>query len=215
MTTASDAPKHGLVTRLIHAALAISVVLQLLSSLVMTTPRAERAGDRLFFVHEYIGIAAFAAALGFWLLLAFRRQGTPMSKLYPWFTKAGRDAVIGESIRAFNELRARRIPDIGDDDVLPSAIHGLGLALVSAMATFGVLWYGAALAGYGDTLIAWALINLHAMFGNLAWAYLIGHVGMAALHQFLGHPILQQMWSFSTSKTDADIVSCVEAEQPE
>jgi len=181
----------------------------------MSAPKADRAGNQMFYAHEYIGMVAFVAALGFWVILAVRRQGTPVSKLYPWFTQGGRASVIKECLRAYEQARARRIPEIGEDDALPSAIHGLGLALVSLMAAFGVFWYAVVLAGYGNSLVAWGLINLHAMLGNLVWAYLIGHAGMSIVHQLLGHPVLGKMWSFPVAETRIAAPICVRTNQPE
>jgi cytochrome b561 len=83
-----------------------------------------------------------------------------------------------------------RFPDEGSGAMV-SAIHGLGLLTVSAMAATGAVFF------FTDgTAIARVALGLHRLLANLMWAYLIGHAGLAALHQLVGDDVLSRMFWF-------------------
>lgn len=108
-------------------------------------------------------------------------------------------------VRHVQSLQARRLPDYRTDAPFAAAIHGLGLLLMTAMAASGTLYW---LAGGGDPdgggLVFVAML-IHKPLANLAWAYLIGHAGMALLHHFGGHRSLADMWSLRPSRGAGDL----------
>jgi cytochrome b561 len=84
-------------------------------------------------------------------------------------------------------LRLRAPSD--EDGALASAIHGLGLLVLTAMAVTGAVYFAA-----DGTPVGRACLTLHKMAANLMWAYLIGHAGLAALHRLLGSDIFSRMF---------------------
>ena len=80
--------RHSLLTRWAHVALASTIIIQLLTSLVMVGPRRGRPGDLLFTVHEIFGICALAFAFAFWCVVAARRRGTSVAMLFPGYRRA-------------------------------------------------------------------------------------------------------------------------------
>jgi hypothetical protein len=60
--------KHAFATRLLHAGLALAVILQLLTSLPMEPPEPDRVGNWYFQVHQYSGLLAFAFVFAFWVV---------------------------------------------------------------------------------------------------------------------------------------------------
>ena len=63
------------------------------------------------------------------------------------------------------------------------------------MVTSGAIYYFASIFGTDRSATVSLIKELHQFFGNLAWAYLVGHAGMALIHHFFGHMSLSVMWS--------------------
>jgi cytochrome b561 len=192
MRVPQSAPSFSAATRLVHAGLALAVISQLVTSLSMDP---DEGGDGIFAIHQYGGLIAFAFVFLFWANCALRRRGTPLGQLVPWFSSA-RLASFGRDLAAhLRALSRMRMPEpSADTDSFASAIHGLGLLLMTAMATSGVLYY---IVNTGDPdaggLVGVAML-VHTTLANLVWAYLIGHAAMAVLHHFAGRS-LGRMWA--------------------
>ncbi len=182
----SPATRHAFTTRLFHAGVAVAVAFQLLVSLVMDGPEAGRPDGLALWAHEYAGLATLALILAFWANLALRRVGTDRGALFPWASPQRRAAVMADLIAVRAAVTRLRPPAHDETAALASAAHGLGLLLMSAMALSGAAWFW---------LGGWLLLEAHGLFGNLAWAYLVGHAGMGALHHLLGQAPLGAMWS--------------------
>lgn len=195
MSTAPDAPRHSFATRLLHGALALTVVTQLLTSLVMRRPRGDFAGNIYFPLHEYAGMAALALAFLFWLTVIRRQLGTAPGALFPWVSAARRRALWAALGTYAAAARRFTLPRHEEATALPSAIHGLGLLLISYMAVSGTYWYVMALFGLGRSEFVPPAMELHEAFGNLVWAYLIGHAALGLLHHVTRNMTLGTMWS--------------------
>jgi cytochrome b561 len=66
----------------------------------------------------------------------------------------------------------------------------LGLSLISLMAASGTIWFWLPPAAPARTVM-----EIHRLFANLTWAYLIAHAGLAMLHHLLRQASLTEMWS--------------------
>lgn len=189
--------RHSFFTRLFHMALALTIIVQLLTSSWMTAPREDRQEDWLFEVHEYSGLLALFLATGFWLVLAMRRGGTPIGIMFPWFSAMRRQAAWDDLIALLQDIKILRPPKYHTENPLASAVHGLGLLLMTAMGTTGGLYFLAMF--FGATEDSWAhiAIDVHEVLSNLVWAYLIGHASLAVIHHYARHMNLKKMWSLS------------------
>ena len=198
-TAADHAARHTLATRLVHAGLALAVVTQLVTSLVMHPAEDGKAGNLWFEVHEYGGLSAFALILLFWLVLTARKRGTPAGLLFPWLSGARLGALWSDIKHHAAALRRMRLPEHDGESPFASAVHGLGILLITAMAASGTLYY---IVGDGNPdaggLVGVAM-TVHKALANLAWAYLIGHAGMAVLQHLFTDFNLRRMWSFHTA----------------
>lgn len=179
--------RHTLPTRLIHAGLALSIITQLATSLVMRAPHGTSPGNLLFEVHEYSGYAALGFAALFWLLLLLRSKGTSLGSLIPWFSANRRAALIEDTKAHLASARHLTFPDMDDHRPMASAIHGLGLLLMTLMATTGAA--SVLLPGVREQVL-----GVHVLFANVVWAYLIGHAGLALLAHWTRHLDLREMW---------------------
>ncbi len=194
--TPATVARHSRATRLFHAGLALAILTQLFTSLAMEGPDEEQLGDLLFQVHRYSGLIATTLALGLWLVIVLRARGTALGALIPWFS-AGRLAALWQDTKV--HIRAGRklqLPEHNPEAALPSAVHGLGLLLISAMGLSGAVYFGQVALGLHsaepDGMLA---MTIHLTLANLVWAYLIAHAGLAALQHLLKSMSLSTMWS--------------------
>ena len=188
--------RHNRATRLLHAGLALAILTQLLTSLAMQGPDEVQAGDLVFQLHRYSGLAATLLAFGLWLTILLRSRGTEIGALIPWFSRR-RLAALWQDVKVHGGAAMKlRIPEHDPQAALPAAIHGLGLLLISAMAASGVAYFVQVELGLHsaepDGMIA---MTVHLAFANLVWAYLIAHAGLAVLHHLLRSMSLSTMWS--------------------
>ncbi|MEM5474428.1 cytochrome b/b6 domain-containing protein [Hoeflea sp. AS60] len=191
---------HSRSTRLSHMVLAATIVTQLISSLIMVPPLDGNAADIAFTIHQYSGVLAFLFALLFWGIIMARKKGTSLTSLIPWFSAERLRLLKGDILEHFAALKSFKLPDYKDDKPLASAVHGLGLLLMTGMAATGVAFAIAMQLGRGEET-NWVAndLLLHVTFANLVWAYLIGHAGLAILHHFTSKASLSEMWSFRAS----------------
>lgn len=177
-------------TRLLHFLLAMAVLHQVLISLIMTTPKQDRPGDTYFEFHEIVGLSTFAIVTAYWLWLGSRRSDRGAGALFPWFSRAGRAAVLADARVHLVGIARLELPAL-EERPLASAVHGLGLLTASAMAATGMLaWLG--MFTKNATELLW---EMHGTLGNLMWAYLIAHVGLALIHEIAGEKILRRMFA--------------------
>ena len=194
MSTQNDpSPIHCRLTRLLHGATALAIVWQLGLSLIMVPPDDAPVLGAPMRLHEYGGAVALAVLVLFWLHAMTRRTGTSLGALLPWASPT-RVAALWADLKAQTGAVVRlRAPEHRADSPLASAVHGAGLILVTAMAASGMAWW------LGPTSITETAIGMHALFGNLVWAYLIGHAAIGLFHHVRKDAPLGQMWSFGRS----------------
>jgi cytochrome b561 len=189
----------SLVTRLLHLGVSAGVSLQLLLSTFMERPRPGAVRDAAealgFTLHEVIGGFLLSVLLGWFAWAALRRSEPNLSAFFPWLRAEGRREVLRALRRALADAARRRLASEAELLPLVRTVHGLGVLCALFMATTGALvWWGMAASG---TLSAWAavVLDLHQGAASLMWAYLLGHAGMALLHQWRGEAILGRMFS--------------------
>lgn len=165
------------VTRLMHWALAITLTFQLFSGLFVASPQT-----RLYFhLHEAVGLIAGVVILMEWMWIYTDREGRI---LFPW-SRVGL-ARVGSELAG---LLRGQLPERGRRVGLSGFVHGLGLLAMTGMAVTGVLIFVVVPAGHtGSTDYGsfTALSLLHRFLAQFAWAYWIGHVVFAVLHQVRG-----------------------------
>lgn len=184
--------RHGLppahLTRVLHLAILVCVVNQLLTSQFMGLPFPGMGQSRLFVLHEYIGMGSLGLVLLFWLWTLIRHGETRLVRLFPWFSPRAIADVLRDAWAQAKSLFDRD-PLAENDGAFASAVHGLGLLNLTGLAVSGTVYFV-----MRGTITSFDALRLHAALGNLMWAYLIGHAGIAALHHLLGHDILRPMF---------------------
>ncbi len=185
------AATHGVVrsqaTRALHLLLLLAVLHQLISSKFISRPLPGDAPSTLYTLHEYIGIASLGIVCAFWLWTFVRHGETRIVKLLPWLSPHGIAAVVEDAVDLIRAVLRRDVSG-ESSGALASAVHGLGLLVVTAMASTGTAWF------FSSGHVAHYAMALHSLVANFMWAYLIGHSGLAALHHLLGSDILRRMF---------------------
>ena len=175
-------------TRVVHAALAITVLAELSTGLIVS----QATRPRWLVIHSILGIATTFVIIVDWMWTWARRD---LPILFPW-NRAGMRVVGREAVQVFQG----KLPGSGDGTGLSSFMHGIGLLAVSGMAITGLLMYMKIPGGYGLYLHSSAyafftmLATTHLYLSYVVWAYLIGHVFFAALQQVLGHNVLRHFY---------------------
>jgi cytochrome b561 len=179
--------RRTLPTKLLHAALLLSVLWQLGASGLVERPRTGQPGNVFYEVHQIVGLTTLGLVLAFWLWSVVRRSETPLVALFPWLSRHRLSAILADLKIHWALLRQRRLPDGDVETPLASAVHGLGLLTALAMGATGA-WL------YTQSVPADLVLEVHKAVANLMWAYVVGHAGLALLHQATGHPALKRMF---------------------
>jgi cytochrome b561 len=191
----SEQTKHSYFTRIAHMALAASIIIQMGSSLIFQPARDGRAGDIFFDIHQYSGLLAFVLALIFWMIILFRRKGTALGLLMPWTSEVRRSALIADLKMYYAALKSYRMPTFETHSPVASAVHGLGLLLMLAMAGTGTIYYFINTGNSEAGGLVGVVMFIHESLANLVWAYLLGHAGLGVLHHYMKNMNLSEMWS--------------------
>lgn len=183
-------------TRWLHLLLAAVIVHQMVMSAVMQVPDPKRGhpGNVWWHFHEYGGLTAFLILLLFWLWSIRRSVGeTGFGDWFPWFFTDRRVALWRDVGNYLHAARRLHLPVPGASTPLAAMVQGLGLLLVSFMATSGTLiWISLNLGGDWPARLHW-IKQLHGALGNVVWYYLAIHAGAAIAHEFFGHRVLKPM----------------------
>ena len=174
-------------TRILHVVLLLAVVHQLISSKIINRPLPGDAPSTLYLLHEYIGMASLGIVCAFWLWTLIRRGETSPAALFPWLSPRRIIAICSDALGYIRAI-LRQDVDFEGSGALPSAVHGGGLLIVTAMATTGTVLF------FSTGSVFHYAMSLHRVIANLMWIYIIGHGGMAALHHLLGSDIVRAMF---------------------
>ncbi len=180
-------------TRVLHVLILLTVMHQLLTSQFIRMPLPGSSPSTLFALHEYLGMGGLGLVMLFWLWTLVRHGETKLGRLIPWFSPRRIGAVLAD-LRAHLQMmiavaRGRSEPQIDSDGAMASAVHGLGLLVLTAMTVTGTVFFFTR-----GAPVAHQALELHRVVSKLMWAYLIGHAGIAALHHLLGSDIVLRMF---------------------
>lgn len=173
--------------RILHTLIATGIVLALLSSLVMKTPKPGRVLTPLqsfgYEVHELVGMAVFVVVALHWVVFVTGHAYKGIGHFFPWFSKTRMQAVLSD----IRELLKLKLGDPQQEDSFSSAFEGLGLIVGSILAASGaVLFLGIAKNGVMSAPVH-ALKEFHEFWGPFMWGYLGIHASAAIVHIALGH----------------------------
>jgi cytochrome b561 len=193
---ANEGAARSQTTRVLHVLLLLAVLHQLTNSEVINRPLPGDAPSTLFLLHEYVGMASLAVVCVFWLWTLVRRGETSAAKLFPWLSPRRIKAIVADGVDQFQALRRGDFADDGSG-AIASAVHGLGLLTITAMAATGTVLFFAS-----GSVFHYAM-SLHRVIANVMWIYLIGHAAAVVAHHLLGSDILRRMFWIRSGTTIA------------
>ncbi|WCE93055.1 cytochrome b/b6 domain-containing protein [Acidithiobacillus ferriphilus] len=181
-------------TRLLHWGMAVTVSFQLLISLIMEHPKPGRVLTSTqalsFELHEWVGLATVGVIIAHWVWSALlTRDDSGFRHLFPWDAK-GRAKLLVE----LRQILRFQLPQGGPEGGLAGLVHGLGFLAVSTMAATGAVLFFIYPKSGAETPFVGNVADLHSLIANLAWVYWYGHIGMALLHEILGHRVLARIF---------------------
>ena len=191
--------KYDRTTRWLHAGLALTVLIQLVSSQLMVVPEPGQIptapGDTLFELHRWSGITVVCLLLLHWLWLLSGHLANDWGHLFPWFSRRRMDRLMAD-LKSLPHWLRDGFPD-QQKETLPmaGAVHGLGLLTVSGMATTGSTIFFIMAPDGGMAPIVVFIAEIHSFIANFMWAYLFGHAGIAILHQWRESPLISDMFN--------------------
>ena len=186
--------KYDRFTRWLHAGLAFGITLQLLLSLAMEPPMPDKTVSGFarvaFDAHANLGIFTLAILIVHWIWQLSGHTPRGLSQLFPWFSADRPAAVLAE----IKQLFASRFRDIPLESPLAGSVHGLGILAATVMAASGsVLYFGINENGAMTPPIH-TVAEFHSFMATFMWIYLGGHVAMAAVHRWLGHRAISDIF---------------------
>ena len=187
------------ITRWLHAGIALAVVAQLASSQVMAVPQpgqlVNQAESTLFSVHRWSGICVLGLLALHWLWSLAGHVPYGWGHLFPWFSVTRLRKLLS-ALKAMPAWLLGKLPAESDETIpLAGAVHGLGLVVATAMALTGsLIFFGMPSQGSMSGYIG-VVREIHGFIANFIWAYFVGHVGMAVLHQLRGESLISNMFN--------------------
>jgi cytochrome b561 len=187
--------KHTFKTRLTHLLIAVLIIGQLFS-IYAIEEKFFTAPIRTFLwsVHKYGGITVFFVLFSFWIHILKRHQGTSITELFPWVSLTALKNLIKDIIVYFKQMIQFKIPEHTTPSPLASAIHGVGIIIMSIMATTGVHRYIVYEFSITKTPLIKYISSLHHVFADYAWIYLGLHVSVALINHLFNKQKLSAMW---------------------
>ncbi len=191
----NETPKWSKITRWLHTLIALSLTAQLILSLVLAPPDefddASELAKTAMEGHEVVGLVAAGLLFLHWLWMLIPNNDVKLGNLFP---------IIGAGLKQTKSdigyiLKNKTLP-YGDHGGLSGLVHGLGILIASAIAATGVGLYivmDFTSQGFENPLFE-DIAEMHELFGNFMWAYLIAHVFAAAWHEYAGERIIARMF---------------------
>jgi len=189
------------ITRLLHWGFATLIPLQLLSEELMKRPKPGRIREdmQIFFfeMHEWIGMIALVLIIAR-IAWGFMGAEGGWARLFPYFTCQGLKGLKEEICTEIPGWFKGKIATPEKESFVAGVVHGLGLLLVLGLGVTGAtMLYGMEESGKMLGFVHDAK-ELHEMMGTLLWIYIFGHVGMAVVHQLLGHAMFKRIFSLKS-----------------
>ena len=188
------------ITRWLHALIAITIIGQLISSLILVPPDemegASFLGKMAMETHEIVGLTAALLLFLHWLWSFISSSDIKLSKLFPLTVNGYRRSVAEISYL----LKHKKLPstDTANSGNLASLFHGIGIIVASIAAFSGTgLYYVMDFTAKGfENPLFEEVAEVHETFANLMWLYLIIHVLAAMWHEYSDERIIKLMFRF-------------------
>lgn len=188
-------------SKIYHWLLSFAISFELFSSTLMSDVSTNSAFPApssvgVFDAHQIGGILCAVVLAAY--LHRVRRDTRVRERLFPWLHRGGMAPVWSET----RALLRGRLPPAGAAAGLPGFVHGLGVLIMIGMALTGVLNIllrpGVTIPfsfGFAPTFFIYSVESVvHNAISVMAWAYWIGHVAFAVIHEAAGQGVIRGMF---------------------
>ena len=179
----------------LHLGITVCVLLQLLVEQFIglpENPTRHRFGAWLVALHELVGMLALILAGTY---LAIRLDNLNHRKrLYPWLFADARAQLWRELRHDVPAWIRGTKPWPASGGLLAGMVHGAGAALVLLLGLTGSLLFISAGIASPIPPEMRGVLALHGLLADAMWVFLLGHVGMALVHEVKGHKIVRAVF---------------------
>lgn len=197
--------KYDRTVRILHLAIMIAVLLQLLAEQLMKVPKPGEDMlliEAIFFrIHEWNGFVVLGIIAVYIMYLTDDRDD--WKRLFPWTSAAGCKGLWQEIRNDVPGWFKGRLKSPEEAHHIAGTVHGLGILLAIGLGSTGIMIFMGLESDGNMSPEIRLLRELHANMGTLMWIYVIGHAGMTIYHQLSGHHLLQAMFNLREDQTDA------------
>ncbi len=207
---------YGKPVRILHALLAMSVLIQIAIGELMNVPGAGDEPGHAFLqipfafayeghtgviveetlgfeVHEFLGLFIVALVL-IRLILAFTTiPGAGWRDLFPYVCASGCKTLIEESKTLFAGLTRLKLAPPEESKAVAGSVHGLIILSVTCMAIIGTVLFFAWNEHGRQTALIDLLGETHEVIAGFLEALLAAHILAVILHQRQGHNIIARI----------------------
>jgi len=182
--------------RILHFGIVTCILLQLLGQQFIGLPEPghiRTAFDALFIgVHEGIGAVALVLILAYMVTTLDEVAG--QQKLFPWMTKTGRARLRADIRREAPGWLRGKFSAPGSGSRIAGTVHGAGITLALILGLSGTMLF-IGIGPHGEMTPDIRLIwKAHDVMASMMWVFVIGHGGMAIMHEIRGHGIVRAMF---------------------
>lgn len=195
-----------MLTRCLHAGIALGAVYQLTTSLILLPPdeKGSALGHSMMEAHELGGlvVAAVIMAHFIWSLLQRKERPSSIRVLFSLGQWRSSFSLIPTFLYAF--IGKLKLPEPGNS--LAKIVSMLGLLVMLFMAVTGIaIWVNLPENNLADIpKEVEFLMHIHSLASNLLWAYIIGHVCMVVAHIRAGDAVIKRISPFHNEKSKYD-----------
>jgi len=188
-------PPRSPALRFSHAVLGLAVIHQLIGSEWMAKPwrmkDANALQATLFELHEWAGLTATVLLVVLLVSLFRRAPGDFFSRYFPWLGAVGRSGLRADVNQAVAGLKKLRPPTSRQTEFLARAVQGLGLLILLFFTVTGTaMWLLE-----DDLELMHRIGSIHELGALPLKLYLLGHAGMAVVHEWRGEGLMRRMFA--------------------
>ncbi len=192
--------RYDRVTRWLHMGIVLMTAVQLTTSQFMELPDPggiPAIQFTLFKIHRLSGITILTLLALHWIWGLTGHTAGGWGNLFPWFSKKRLGNVVSD-LKSMPSLIRGGFPGQNDQGTaIAGAVHGLGLLTATGMGLTGsLLFFGIKSDGAMNASVS-PVVEIHQFISNFLWAFIIGHMGMAILHQWQGDKVLTRMFNLT------------------
>ncbi len=179
-----------------------TILLQLISEQLMQVPEpghaVEATGALFFGIHQFIGFVVMVTVLVY--LIIVMEKPEDRTRLFPWLDSSERNNLWLEIKRDVPGWFRGKLLPTDEAHLLAGTVHGLGISLALLLGATGCIIYLEIEPDGGMSPTLKLIRQSHEVMGTMMWIFIVGHAGMALMHQLRGHGVLQAM--FHPAKED-------------